>query len=196
MRRGWQKKTFKVGAVLVALASVSACNGSFRGVATMPSASAGGVATMAFNVICDPNTQEVSGNLTFSDSRSGAYASARATGYPDLGYPQLRSNELPEPGEYPYEAVCDNDSDEGHYTGTFTGTIDGRRQSGTMTFDLRMDAEDCGGQPWVDITLTGSSRFYENSGCVDVGTIRPVFIRTANGTVTPEYPGPVLLRNR
>jgi hypothetical protein len=168
------KKMLKVGAVLVALASVTACNGSFRGGATMPSAEGGsGIANMMFNVICDPNTQEVSGNLTYSDARAGAYAQARATGYPIYDFYPTQENG----GEFPGEgAYCDNDPEQGHYTGTFTGAIDGRRVSGEMTFDLQMDDERCGGQAWVDISLSGGSRWYDNSGCVKVGTIRPVFI--------------------
>lgn len=168
------KRVLGVAAAGTALLSLTACNGSFYGVGTMDSASGRGVASMSFSVICDPNTQEVAGNMTFNDSGAGTSVRAQATGYPVFDSPALV--EQPEfPGEF-YGAYCDNDPEEGHYIGSFSGTVNRTFQSGRMTLDVDLDSEDCSGKPYVQLSLEGARTSYYNDGCFAAGRIQPIYI--------------------
>jgi hypothetical protein len=177
MRRGWQKKTFKAGAVLVALASVSACNGSFMGSGSMTSATGRGEAGISLKVLCDADTDSVSGSLSFADSRAAVGVNAAVNdAWADYYVPQLSvAQELDEPEfpDYPwYGEMCDGDSEEGAYLGHFSGTIGGVRDSGMMA--VAIDLYGCGDRPYVDIYFDGARRSYENHGCVNMSSIRQV----------------------
>ncbi len=177
MRKFLRSKTFKtVAGAGVGLVMLTGCNGSFAGSGTMESATGRGVATMSFSIRCDPNTQTVSGGLTYSDSAARTSLTARPTerGYADdYPYPYPYPYPIPAVQEGPgseYVAECDNDQEEGHYVGTYTGSVNGRYRSGTIRVDLQMTGE-CRGGAYVSIVLDDWS--YSNEGCLDSGRVVP-----------------------
>lgn len=166
------KRYAKVVAIGAALLTLAACNGSFIGSGTMPSASSSGTALMSLNVKCDTTTQQVSGTFMFKDVGSRVITSATLSDayYPWWSFPASMEGTLLE--EDIEIQKCESGSPFGAYTGRFTGAVNGMSDSGWMYVIIELDG--CGSTPWIEVQFDGMRGDYYNSGCMSLSSIRSV----------------------
>ncbi len=163
-----------LGAGLVLL---TGCNGSFAGMGRMDSATGRGSASLGFQVRCDEATQKVSGMLQYVDSSARTSISAKPNDASYAGYWYwLDEGDSPEG----YRIDCDGDTSQGHYRGTYTGTVNGVKRTGTFELHLYRTSE-CRGGAEVGIVLDGhfdhyawDEGTYHNIGCLTSGSVRPI----------------------
>lgn len=167
MPRSPRKIVIAIVGLATGLVALTGCNGSFQGVGTMQSAAnPRSSAFLLFKVLCNPTTQTVTGNLAYSDSAARVSIEATANSAASAYGPE--------------KYTCDNDPNQGHYVGTFSGTMSGARAVGTMQLDLDVPGG-CAGGAHVTLSLNAGSRSYYNSGCLVQGQVQPIKI----GTATP-----------
>lgn len=170
--RSLTKRATKAIAAGAALLTLAACNGSFIGSGVMPSDSGRGSAFINMNIKCDTELQQASGSITFKDAGARTmFGNAQITSaFDDLGpFPFAVRSELEaheEEGE-----ICVDGSEVGAYYGTFSGVVNGRRDSGDLFAFVILN--ECGeGKHLVGLFLEGRRTGYENVQCLTSGSLR------------------------
>ena len=156
---------FRTVAGAIGVLAVTGCNGSFSGSGTMTGA-AGGAAIVKMKVICDVDTQEVSGSFLYMDPSSRVNLRGAAVGKAEVSMYGISE-----------EAQCDNDPTQGHYVVR------------TRTQEVRVDVQQvpelngrtCSSGYAVTVAIISGPRAgYANASCVR-GKMTP--ITTGSGLV-------------
>ena len=151
-------------AVLVSVAALAGCNGSFTGSGTMIGKK-GTPAIIKMSVLCDPNTQTVSGSFLYTDPMAGISVRGAAV---DRAL-------ISTYGGYYEPAQCDNDESEAHYvvrSKTQEVRVDVQQ---TPTYNGRTCTS---GYAVTVAILSGKGAGYQNASCVR-GTMTPITVPTS-----------------
>lgn len=150
-------------------------NGSFKGSAKMEGVD-GGTAQVQFKLLCNVNTQKVSGALAFADSNVGVLLIGQPQGaYNDQEGLRTRAAHARPPAQpdgISSQNTCTGDPYGGDYYGTYLSLI--TKTTGEFEFGLAYEPECSAGFGAYMYIYSGPYEGYDNEGCLTSGRITPI----------------------